>query len=122
MTAASRHFEMEQEGVTLIITPLHSLGSLADSEIQIELSEALDMVDGEGARNVVIDFSSMEYFGSSVLESLLRLWKSVERSGGTMALANVSEIGREVLQISRLDKIWSIHATREEAISAVTSK
>jgi anti-anti-sigma factor len=119
MNAASRHFEMEQQGDTLVITPLHSLGSLVESEISSELSEALDMIDGEGARNVVIDFVHMNYFGSSLLESQLRLWKSVERVHGQMALCNVSEIGREVLQISRLDRIWTIHASREAAIAAM---
>lgn len=121
MTAASRHFEMEQQGDTLVITPQHSLGSLIESEIQNELSEALDIVEGEGARNIVIDFVNMSYFGSSVLESQLRLWKSVERAQGKMVLCNVSAVGREVLGISRLDRIWPVYDSRQEAISAVSS-
>ena len=120
MTAASRHFEMEQQGDTLVITPQHSLGSLVESEIQNELSEALDMVEGEGARNVVIDFTNMVYFGSSLLESQLRLWKSVERVHGKMVLCNVSSVGREVLSISRLDRLWKIYDSRSEVIAAVS--
>jgi anti-sigma B factor antagonist len=119
MTATSRHFEMEQQGDTLVITPLHSLGSLVESEISSELSEALDMIDGEGARNVIVDFENMSYFGSSLLESQLRLWKSVERVQGKMVLCCVSEVGREVLQISRLDRIWPTYDSRAEALAAM---
>ena len=121
MPAASRHFEMEQQGDTLVITPLHSLGSLVESEIQSELSEALDMIDGEGARNVVIDFVKMPYFGSSLLESQLRLWRSVERAQGKMFLCNVSDVGKEVLEISRLNRIWPVYDSRDDAIQAIGS-
>jgi anti-anti-sigma factor len=67
----------------------------------------------------VIDMSSTTYVGSSFIELLVRAWKRVKNRNGTMALCAVQPFCHEILHVSRLDTIWPIYATRDEAVGAV---
>jgi anti-anti-sigma factor len=65
--------------------------------------------------NLVLDFSHVEFFGSSFIEVLFRVWKRLQQRGGSFAFANVSTYCQEVLKTTHLDSLWPICATVEEA-------
>jgi hypothetical protein len=48
------------------------------------------------------------------------LWKRVRGGGGKMAVCNVSETGREILQVTKFDTLWPIGPSRQEALKAVS--
>ena len=114
-----RIFQWDVVEDTLVVTLMHSASSLADAEIRAELEELQGRLGRGGVPNVVFDFGAVKYFGSSMLEALQRLNRNVENCGGKMALCNLSEVGNEVLRVTRFDMLWPVRDTRQEALEAV---
>lgn len=70
---------------------------------------------------VVIDMNRTEYIGSRFIELLFRTWKQLRDRDGQMALCSLSPFCTEVMKIARLDKVWTMHPSRAEAVEAVQS-
>jgi anti-sigma B factor antagonist len=65
--------------------------------------------------NMVLDFTNVEFFGSSFIEVLFRVWKRLQQRGGGFALANVSTYCQEVLKTTHLDSLWPVCDSVEDA-------
>jgi len=61
-----------------------------------------------------------DYYGSTALGFFLKLRQRVRRWNGRMALCNVSDHEKEILQITKLDHLWPISSSRIEALEAVS--
>jgi len=70
---------------------------------------------------VVVDLTGVELFGSMFLSVLLRCWKACVTRGGMMVLCGAGDRVRELLKIVRLDVLWPIYKTRDEAMTALTA-
>ena len=71
---------------------------------------------------MIVDLSSVEYFGSSFVEVLFRLWKRIRyRGNARFAVGGLQKYGREVLEITQVDRLMPIFDTREEAVAAPSS-
>lgn len=107
---------------TLIVEVTGDLGALTFQRIQ---SDAEAIVRGFEAnyetRHVVLDFSRCEYFGSPGISFFMRLWTQVRSRGGSMVVCNVSDLERELLGLTRLNELWPVCDSREEALEAVRS-
>ncbi len=112
-------FGTESEGQTLIVIPLVNVSSLAEKDVRPELNRLLEQLEQEGTRNVVIDFAKISYFGTTMLEAMNAIWKCVREAGGEMALCNLSDMQREVLHVAKFDTLWTICASRREALRTV---
>lgn len=114
-------FELEREAQVIILRLHGHVGSLSDADVMHELSPLIQDVQDSGASGVVVDFGQLNYFGSNMLEALLNLWKPLMALDRKMALCSVSDIGQEILKVSRLDTLWPIYGSRAEAVAAVRS-
>ena len=114
-------FEFEQDEDVLIVIPRDNAGSLIDRQVYQEWEQLLSQFD-EPPTKVVLDIERMAYFGSIVLEWMIQAWRELHAKGGTIAICNASEVGREILQIAKFDSLWPICETREEALKAVREK
>lgn len=101
----------------------------------VELDKTYDALDTELMQNfkdlllnevaaaeppkVVIDMHRTEYVGSRFIELLFRTWKQLRDREGRMALCNLSPFCSEVMKTARLDKVWTMHPSRAEAVTAV---
>jgi anti-anti-sigma factor len=113
-------FDIEQDGDVLVITPRTDLGESTYEGLDAGSHVILDRLAAAGIRGVVLDFSRTDYCGSTALGLFIRLWKRLCERGGRMAFCNVSEHEKEVLAVTRLDSLWPICQTRQEALKAVT--
>jgi anti-anti-sigma factor len=114
-------FELDQDGDTLFVMPLRAVSSLADESVRHQWERVLKQFDEAEVTNVVFDFAKTRYFGSSMLEAMLVLWKRVRGRDGSMALCNASHEGLEVLQLSKFDTLWPLCDSRQAALTAVHS-
>jgi anti-anti-sigma factor len=112
------HFYIEGNDC-LWVTPLDSSVDFRQPEALPELQELQRKITQDGLKRVVVDLSAMPHFGSVVLEWIVSLWKLLRAHDGTLVLHGASEVGREVLQLVRFDKIWPIAETREDALRLV---
>jgi anti-anti-sigma factor len=107
----------EQQGSVLVITPLFTYATFAEPEVATELIEVQEQVDSPATEQVIIDLGEIPYFGSTVLEWMAQLWKRVKSKGGRLAVVRPSQIGREVLSAARLERLWGIFDTRDQAFT-----
>jgi len=69
---------------------------------------------------VVLDLSRTTYLGSTFIELLVRAWKRLRERGGTLVLCGLQPYCQEVLQISRLDTLFEILPTRDQAAASAS--
>lgn len=117
---APKLFKTITAGPVLIVELLGVVSSLADTAVLQELEEVRKELRAGGHTALVIDLAAATYFGSSLLEAIRILWNDLSAVGGHIALCNASEVGREVLQIAKFDKVWPLVNSRDEAIRTVT--
>jgi hypothetical protein len=58
-------------------------------------------------------------YGSTALGFFVKRWKRGTGQNGRMAFCNVSDAEKEVLGITRLDRLWPVCPSRAEALEAV---
>lgn len=91
-------------------------GQLVVSNRQ-ELKQAiLEEVD-QGARLVVVDFSKSPYIDSSGLGALVSLGKRLRELGGDLRLAGLNDDLRTLFDLTRLDALFPLYATRDDAFA-----
>lgn len=73
-----------------------------------ELNEALAAIVSSRPRSVVVDLAGVQYIDSSGVGTLVNLKRQIERAGGAVALANPQTRVRNVLEITNLDKFFTI--------------
>lgn len=103
------------EGSTLILEVHGAVGSLANDDLLDEVDGILSQLKDGTVRDVIVDFGQSPYFGSSMLETLRRVWNEVHDHHGRMVVCNVSTVGKEILQIAKFDQLWPLVATRGDA-------
>lgn len=91
-----------------------------DSTLAPSLKTELITLHAEGARNIILDLSEVNYTDSSGLSSLLVGNRTFQQDGGIFILANLSEHTMKLIKISQLDGVLNIMATIEEAVDAAT--
>lgn len=70
----------------------------------------------DGARKVVVDFTNTGYIDSSGLGVLVSLSKKIREQGGELRLAGLNEDLRTLFELTKLDTLFEIADTREEAL------
>ena len=110
-------FEIEREGETIIVTPVVNLRELED--VELKARAVVDVLSDLSIKNLVMDFQKTDYFGSTALALFVKFWKMVTDRNGCMAFCNLSEHEHEILNATKLDKLWPICDSRVEAMKAV---
>lgn len=90
-----------------------------EGDVDLESSPAARKVLLEqvgGGSDVVVDLSRVGYMDSSGVASLVEAFQDSRRRGTRFALAAVSPRALRVLQLARLDKVFTIHETVAEGL------
>ena len=74
----------------------------------------LDCILGGGS--VVVDLADVSYIDSSGVASLVEAYQNAKSRGLKFALAQVGETPLRVLKLARLDQVFIIHASVDEAV------
>ncbi len=65
---------------------------------------------------IVVDMAGVPYIDSSGVATLVECLQGVSRYGGTLRLAALGQRARGVFEISRLDTVFDIRPSLEEAL------
>jgi anti-anti-sigma factor len=71
---------------------------------------------------VVLDLSQTQFFGSSFIEVLFRVWNRLQGRSGKFAICGLTPHCYDVLKITHLDTLWPLMPTRAEAVAAVSKE
>lgn len=69
-------------------------------------------------KKIVFDLSSLDFIDSACLGSLVGLIRELRAKGGDIYLADCQDEVRSIFQLTRLDKIFTITDTVDQAVSA----
>jgi anti-sigma B factor antagonist len=67
-------------------------------------------------QDVFVDLSGVSYIDSSGVASLVEAFQTSRQQGSKFALVSVSPAALRVLELARLDKVFTIHATLEDGL------
>lgn len=81
-------------------------------QMEVDFVQALT---GAQSPRVLVDFFGVEYFPSTGLGCLISMQKQVKGLEGQMKLTCLAPHIQELFMLSGLDKVFSIHATAEDA-------
>jgi anti-anti-sigma factor len=115
----TRIFDIEQYGDTIVLVPTVNLRESDYEGIEKGARDVFELLDSSPFRNIVLDFSRTDFYGSTALGFFLRLWKRATKQDGQLVFCNLSDHEREILQVARLDQLSLICSSRREALQAV---
>lgn len=71
----------------------------------------------KGERKFLIDFARTAYIDSSGLGALVSLSKKIREQGGELRLAGLNEDLRSLFELTKLDTLFAIAETSEQALA-----
>lgn len=77
-----------------------------------------EMVEDQTEPRLLLDFRNVEHLSSAALGMLITLNKQLAERQGQLVLANIHPQIYEVFKITRLNKLFNIQSTTEDAIKA----
>lgn len=91
------------EGDKLTVAVEGRLDTVTAPDLEAELKAALD-----GAKELIMDFTKLEYISSAGLRVLLSAFKKMDAKGGKMKVTNINEMVREVLDVTGLMSVLTV--------------
>lgn len=82
--------------------------------------DVVELLDAEHPR-VAIDLSEVEFMDSSALAALVRALKATVAVSGSMTLVDVSDAVRIILELTRLDAVFAVVESMDQARSRATA-
>src|SRR5262245_22786275 len=112
------NFDIETEQLssdTFVISPSGEVDLYSAPEFKQQL---LDVI-GQGGKEVVVDFTNTTFIDSTTLGVLVGGVKRLRTNHGRLSLVCSDRNITKIFEITGLDRVFEIHETRDEAISAL---
>ena len=87
-----------------------------------DIKRDFDKLISKKEPKIVIDLSKVTYVDSSGLATLVEILKKMKQYGGRMKLAGLSPKVKSLFEITKLDKLFEIALTEDEAILSFANK
>ncbi|MFO0877508.1 MAG: STAS domain-containing protein [Gemmataceae bacterium] len=113
--ARRRRLEVEHIGDVTVVNFVDRK-ILDEQNIQIIGEQLLSLVEEEGFKKIVLNFSNVEYLSSAALGKLITLNKKLQ-GGGKLVLCNIDAKIFEVFEITKLDKFFKIVKDEQTALN-----
>jgi anti-sigma B factor antagonist len=107
-------FDVTQQGEVTVISVEGQLIVGNRQELKQKVLEELE----NGARKFLVDFSNTGYIDSSGLGVLVSLSKKIREQGGELRLANLNDDLRTLFELTKLDTLFHISDSRDEALAS----
>lgn len=114
------NFEISKPSKDTIVFKLSE--TKLDTTISPELKAEFLALCQSGVKRLIIDLSQVEYCDSSGLSSLLFCERRMRENNGEIILTGVGDKILNLLKIVKLDSLFQIYPTVEEAISSKIKK
>lgn len=90
---------------------------LDEANIQEMGRELFSLVEND-RKQILLNFSNVEFLSSAALGKLITLDKKVKSSNGQLRLSNIRPEIYEVFAITRLNKLFAIHDDEADALES----
>ena len=108
--------ERPAEGVAVVV-----LEGEVDLYTAPRFKDVLLQAIDDGAGHVIVDLADVSFVDSTALGVLVSGGKRLQKSSGTLAIGCPDEKIRRILEITGLDTVFGVYASRDEALGASTA-
>lgn len=98
----------------VILELVGRLDSTSLGQIENRLPDLIE----SGERNILLDFSGLDYINSAGLRVLILAGKQLKRTGGKIVLCSMQDYIKEVFDISGFSNYFSIIPSQQKALEA----
>ncbi|MCA9089793.1 MAG: STAS domain-containing protein [Planctomycetaceae bacterium] len=116
MAAGQRKLDIEQIG-DVTVARFVDKKILDENNIQIIGNQLFGLIEEDGRKKIVLDFTNVEYLSSAALGKLITLDKKVKTAAGKLRLCSIRPDIYEVFAITRLNKLFDIRDDQEAALA-----
>jgi anti-sigma B factor antagonist len=112
---------LSQQKDDVLIVQFTSQKILSDvliAQIGRELLELADEADGK----LLLDFQGVTFMSSAMIGKIVLLNKKCKANKTTIKLCNIAPSIKEVFEITRLNKVFSIYESLDDAVAAFGKK
>jgi len=114
------HFDMKTEQLSETAYVV-SLAGEVDLYTAPEFKQQLLEVIAQGGRQVVVDFTNATFIDSTTLGVLVGGVKRLRTNDGQLSLVCSDRNITKIFEITGLDRVFTIHSPREEAVASINS-
>lgn len=107
----------QQDGVTVVT--LDPRIKAINEVVLADIGQALLKAAEAAPPLVVVDLAGIDFFSSSFIELMFRIWNRLKNRQGRFAICNLHPYCREVLEITNLHTLWTLSESRTDAIAAL---
>ena len=112
-----RRLEVEDQGDIAVVNFVDKK-ILDEQNIQMIGDDLFRLVDELGRRKILLNFRNVEFLSSAALGKLITLNRKVQAVRGKLILCGITAEIKEVFQITKLDKLFTIHVEEQAALQA----
>jgi anti-sigma B factor antagonist len=116
--ALAMEFQADRVDNVLVLTPKVEYLDASNSK---EFRERAEDLVGPGTK-LVVDLAPVQFVDSSGCGALLNLLKTLGKTGGELKLCNISAPVRALFDLVRMNKIFDIRKSRDDALQAFGAK
>jgi anti-sigma B factor antagonist len=113
----SRRLEVEDIGDVTVVN-FTDRKILDEQNIQIIGEQLFSLVDEIGRRKILLNFRNVEYLSSAALAKLITLNKKLQEVNGRLILCNIAAQIKEVFEITKLNRLFTIFDDEQPALQA----
>lgn len=103
------------EGYSVVTFPKELCKASLD-EIREMGEQVVRELANQKSPQCLVDLTALDYMGSSMVASIIRIWKAIEANQGRMVVAVSTNGVREVLRVTGLNRVWTIENSYATAL------
>lgn len=88
-------------------------------QIQQIGAELYDLVDKQGHKHILLDFSNVKFLSSQTLGVMLNLHKKITDRKGWMGVCGLKKDLHKVFKLTKLDKVFKFYDSEDQALRDV---
>ena len=119
MTAVARRLRITVEDIgDIAVVRFTDKKILDQSNIELIGEDLFALVDDQGRRKLLLNFSGVEFMSSAILGKLIRLHQRMLPVDGRLVLCSITPKLFEVFKITVLDKMFGIAQDEQAGLDA----
>jgi anti-anti-sigma factor len=118
MTRGDLAWTVETRGNVRVVAPAGRIDEASATAFAERLAQEIESAAAGGAARLAIDLAAIDYMSSRGLRGLTLAQRQSGESGIAIVLVRPNEIMREILAISRYDKVFQVFDTIERIDTA----
>ena len=95
------------------------VGGEVDYEVSPQLKAHMMREIKAGAKRLVLDLSDVTFIDSTAIGVIAGAVEKLDEAGGSLAIVSTHEKVVQIFEITGLDSVITLHASREEALAAL---